>query len=113
MYKQQRSFNKNIKASVTLWFRHLRNHTQAMANDSLTISIKSSSILQTLQLEILLNKIAKKIKDTQKLHSVRTNGNEMEIEARLVPCLCLQCLSNQDGACLNKEYSERRISQRI
>ena len=44
-------------------------------------------------------------KDTQKLHSVRTNGKEMEIEARLVPCLCPQCLSNQDGACPNKEYS--------
>ena len=29
----------------------------------------------------------------------------MEIEARLVPCLCPQYLSNQNGACPNKEYS--------
>ena len=29
----------------------------------------------------------------------------MEIEARLVPCLCSQCLSNRDGACPNKGYS--------
>ena len=43
-------------------------------------------------------------KGTQKIHSVRTNDKEMEIEARLVPCLCPQCLSNQDGTCPNKEY---------
>ena len=29
----------------------------------------------------------------------------MEIEARLVPCLCPQCLNNQDGPGPNKEYS--------
>ena len=45
------------------------------------------------------------IKGTQKLNNVRTNDKEMEIEARLVPCLCPQCLSNQDGTCPNKEYS--------
>ena len=45
------------------------------------------------------------IKGTQTLHSVRTNGKEMEIEARLAPCLCSRCLSNQDGARPNKEYS--------
>ena len=52
-----------------------------------------------------LHQSCETIKGTQKLHSVRTNGKEMEIEARLVPCLCLQCLSNRDGACPNKEYS--------
>ena len=36
---------------------------------------------------------------------MRTNGKEMEIEARLVPCVCPQCLSNQNWACPNKEYS--------
>ena len=45
------------------------------------------------------------IKGTQKPHSVRTIDKEMEKEARLVPCLCSQCLSNQDGACPNKENS--------
>ena len=49
------------------------------------------------------------IKGTQKLHSVSTNGKEIEIEARLVPCLCPQCLSNQDGACPIKEYSDSWI----
>ena len=50
------------------------------------------------------------ITGTQKLHIVRTNGKEMEIEARLVPCLCPQCLSKEDGACPNKEYSGRWIT---
>ena len=45
------------------------------------------------------------IKGTQKLHSVRTNRKEMETEARLVPCLCPQCLRHQYGSSPNKEYS--------